>query len=58
MEIIRVEELPETGLIGALYIVEPGTVCYIWDVVTDDWLVYEQRAPYIQNEKVFFTKRA
>ena len=46
----RVNELPIEGEEGILYIIEPGTVSYIWQ---GEFIVYEQRAPFIPYYGVF-----
>lgn len=47
----RVNELPIEGEEGVLYIIEPGTVSYIWQ--GGEFRVYEQRAPFIPYYAVF-----
>lgn len=48
----RVVSLPATGVVGVIYVVEPGSISYIWDGST--FMIHEQRgAQFIDYPKRF-----
>jgi len=54
MIVQRVEELPDDGELGVIYIIEPGSTSWTWDPIEEEFVLFESRAPgTIQYPQVF-----